>query len=116
MGRGGGGDVRFKRLAQQTEEGPREGSKRGLAPFFASSASRLTSADAFVFAAPPPKKEAMLFCPPLILGAWGTMRDTRRGDAGNITTTEEFFERVAAHVGLCNIIRVRSHAKLVFKY
>jgi hypothetical protein len=32
----------------------------------------------------------MLFCPPLILGAWGTMRDTRRGDAGNITTTEEF--------------------------
>ncbi len=114
MGRGGGGDVRFKRLAQQTEEGPREGSKRGLAPFFASSASRLTSADAFVFAAPPPKKEAMLFCPPLILGAWGTMRDTRRGDAGNITTTEEFLN-ASPRMSDC-AIRVRSHAKLVFNY
>ena len=50
----------------------------------------------------------------LLDGLSGTMRDTRRGDAGNITTTEEFLN-ASTRMSDC-AIRVRSHAKLVFNY
>lgn len=55
--------VRFKIHAQLRV--PWRGVARGTrrAPFATSSATRLTCAGALAFAAPPPKKEAMLLCP-----------------------------------------------------
>ena len=54
--------VRFEIHAQlRVPWGVARGTRR--APFATSSATRLTCAGALAFAAPPPKKEAMLLCP-----------------------------------------------------
>ena len=113
VGEGAGGDrqgLGASRNRRRRDQG--EGSKRGLAPFFASSASRLTSADAF--ASPRlPRRRRRCLAAAAHPGCVGNKRDTRRA-----RTREHHDDRAfckCAHVGLCQDAR-GSHAKLVFNY